>query len=166
MRAYTCECGKAQFFGSDTPRACQGCKICGTNYYKEPLEPHQFENQYNPKTGHQDRKVCKVCYSSEKIIMLSEAAIQARIDEKFAAKVTLDGIKALVVEATYFYHKTLTICVLELKNGFTVTGESACAHPANYDKEVGDSLAYNNALNKIWPLEGYLLRERLHTSGA
>ncbi len=62
------------------------------------------------------------------------------------------------------FHKltdVLTICVLTLVNGFTVTGESACASPENYDKQVGEKIARENAVEKIWPLEGYLLKQKL-----
>lgn len=55
----------------------------------------------------------------------------------------------------------LTFCVLVLKNGFTVTGESACASPTNFDPELGRKIARQHAVSKIWQLEGYLLRERL-----
>ncbi|AUO65676.1 hypothetical protein WM46_13420 [Citrobacter freundii complex sp. CFNIH2] len=58
----------------------------------------------------------------------------------------------------------LTICVLVLRNGFTVTGESACASPENFDPEIGRKIARENAVNKIWMLEGYLLKQRLHES--
>lgn len=56
----------------------------------------------------------------------------------------------------------LTFCVLVLRNGFTVTGESACASPENFDAELGRKIARTNAVNKIWPLMGYALREKLH----
>jgi len=56
----------------------------------------------------------------------------------------------------------LTFCVLVLRNGFTVTGESACASPENFDAEVGKKIARQNAVNKIWPLLGYQLKQRLH----
>ncbi len=56
----------------------------------------------------------------------------------------------------------LTICVLVLRNGFTVTGESACASPENFDAELGRKIARANAVNKVWPLMGYELKERLH----
>lgn len=56
----------------------------------------------------------------------------------------------------------LTYCVLVLRNGFTVTGESACASPENFDAEIGRKIARDNAKNKIWLLEGYLLKQRLH----
>ncbi len=55
----------------------------------------------------------------------------------------------------------LTICALVLKNGFTVTGESACASPENFDAELGRKIARANAVQKIWPLMGYALKEQL-----
>jgi hypothetical protein len=55
----------------------------------------------------------------------------------------------------------LTFCVLVLKNGFTVTGESACASPENFDEEIGRKIARANAEQKIWPLMGYELKQRL-----
>lgn len=58
--------------------------------------------------------------------------------------------------------KLLTFCVLVLKNGFTVTGESACASPENFDAEVGRKIARRNAVDKIWPLMGYELKSKLH----
>lgn len=65
---------------------------------------------------------------------------------------TFDGAQALGL---------LTFCVLVLQNGFTVTGESACASPENFDAEIGRKIARQNAVNKIWPLEGYLLKQKL-----
>lgn len=57
--------------------------------------------------------------------------------------------------------EVLTFCVLVLRNGFTVTGESACASPENFDAEVGRKIARANAVQKIWPLMGYELRSKL-----
>lgn len=57
--------------------------------------------------------------------------------------------------------KLLTFCVLILRNGFTVTGESACASPENFDAEIGRKIARANAVQKIWPLMGYALKEQL-----
>lgn len=56
----------------------------------------------------------------------------------------------------------LTFCVLILQNGYTVTGESACASPENFDAEVGRKIARTNAINKVWPLMGYALKQQLH----
>ena len=57
--------------------------------------------------------------------------------------------------------RLLTFCVLVLRNGFTVTGESACASPENFDAEVGRKIARQNAVSRIWPLMGYELRTKL-----
>jgi hypothetical protein len=56
---------------------------------------------------------------------------------------------------------TLTVCALTLQNGFHVVGESAAASPENFDAEIGKRIARDNARNKIWALEGYLLRSKL-----
>ena len=55
----------------------------------------------------------------------------------------------------------LTFCVLVLRNGFTVTGESACASPENFNAEIGRRIARENAINKVWPLLGFRLRDEL-----
>ena len=55
----------------------------------------------------------------------------------------------------------LTFCVLVLRNGFTVTGESACASPENFDAEIGRKIARQNAVSKMWALMGYELKSRL-----
>lgn len=55
----------------------------------------------------------------------------------------------------------LTICILTMKNGFTVIGKSAPASPENFDAEKGKRFAYEDAIKQLWPLEGYALRERL-----
>lgn len=55
----------------------------------------------------------------------------------------------------------LTFCVLVLRNGFTVTGESACASPENFDADIGRRVARQNALNKVWPLLGFRLRDQI-----
>lgn len=57
--------------------------------------------------------------------------------------------------------RLLTFCVLVLRNGFAVTGESACASPENFNAEIGRKIARENAVNKIWPLMGYELRSKL-----
>lgn len=55
----------------------------------------------------------------------------------------------------------LTLCVLVLKNGFTVIGQSACASPENFNEAIGKRLARADAVDKLWPLMGYELRSRL-----
>lgn len=52
----------------------------------------------------------------------------------------------------------VTICIIILKSGFKVEGVSACVDPANYNKELGQKYAYENAFEKLWQLEGYVLK--------
>lgn len=96
--------------------------------------------------------------------MRDETAIEAEIQAKglTAPRVTPADIDAAIAEETYqVFFGVLTICVLRLRNGFLVTGESACASPENFDEALGRRIARENARNKIWTLEGYALRERL-----
>ena len=66
------------------------------------------------------------------------------------------------IEYHVFEGSCLTVCCMTLTNGFTVTGESACASPENFDAEIGQKIARENARNKIWMLEGYLLKQFLY----
>lgn len=77
-------------------------------------------------------------------------------------KLTIDDIRGVVVSDEYVTNGTLTLCVLTLKNGFKVTGESACIMPQTFDAEIGKQLAYKRALDKVWELEGYLLAQKNH----
>lgn len=81
-----------------------------------------------------------------------------------APRLNPDMINAAIIGEEYhvFHGTTLTICALTLRNGFIVTGESAAASPENFDQVIGRKIARENARNKIWQLEGYLLREKLH----
>ncbi len=55
----------------------------------------------------------------------------------------------------------LTVCALVLNNGFTVVGKSACASPENFDAALGRKIAYADARQQIWALEGYALKNKL-----
>lgn len=78
-----------------------------------------------------------------------------------APRVTEKDLEATIKQVTYIRHGVLTLCILELQNGFIVTGESACASPENYDQDIGERIALENAKERIWPLMGYALRDRL-----
>ena len=102
---------------------------------------------------------------------VTPADIEANIASAnyFTARDGVVGIEfdaGLVDEAdsveTHESLRLLTFCVLVLRNGFTVTGESACASPENFDAELGRKIARQNAVAKLWPLMGYELKERLH----
>lgn len=55
----------------------------------------------------------------------------------------------------------VTICVLTLRNGYVIVGYSACASPENFDADIGRKVARQNAVQQIWPLLGYALKDRL-----
>ena len=114
-----------------------------------------------------------------------ESQIKAAGADK-APRITLAGIEAVIKSAHYFTAagavrcidfcagKTgdkseppkaldlLTFCVLVLRNGFTVVGKSACASPENFNADIGRKVARDDAINQVWTLEGYLLKQMLH----
>ena len=78
------------------------------------------------------------------------------------------GANDALTEDPYRYKSRLdllTFCVLILRNGFMVTGESACVSPESFDAEIGKKVARENAVQKIWPLMGFLLKEDLYQKG-
>lgn len=97
---------------------------------------------------------------------MDEGAIEAEVQDKglTAPRLTPDDLDAAISAEQYhvFDGTTLTVCCLTLRNGFSVTGESAAASPENFNAEIGRKIARAEARDKIWQLEGYLLRERLY----
>ena len=77
-------------------------------------------------------------------------------------KLTYEHIKSVIKTADYLQHGQLTVCVLTLQNGFTVTGESAGLSLATYDTEVSKKVAFDNAVDKVLMLESYLAKQRLY----
>jgi hypothetical protein len=57
--------------------------------------------------------------------------------------------------------KLLSVCMLVMRNGFTVIGTSAPASAENFNAELGRKLAYENAIRQLWPLMGFALRDKL-----
>lgn len=109
-----------------------------------------------------------------------DGAIEQEIKAKglTAPRITPADIEANIASEHYFTASgaamvtspgpldLLTFCVLVLRNGFTVTGESACASPENFDAEIGRKIARQNAVNKMWPLMGYALKNKLAEGAA
>lgn len=82
-------------------------------------------------------------------------------------KVTMGDILAKIRKAQYLNipGSTTVICYLTMQNGFTVLGQSACVDPKEYNVALGEKYAYEDAVEKIWQLEGYLLAERRYQAG-
>ena len=100
--------------------------------------------------------------------MQNETEIEQEIRAKGlnAPRLTPDMIDNTIRAEQYhvFPGTTMTVCALTLRNGYVVIGESAAASPENFDEEIGRKIARENARNKIWALEGYLLRTTLAAS--
>src|SRR4051794_18823086 len=94
-----------------------------------------------------------------------EQAIEKEIQAKGlnAPRLNPAHIDSQIVAEQYYVFPgtTLTVCALTLRNGFQVVGESAAASPSNFDEAIGKKISRDNARNKIWALEGYLLRSKL-----
>lgn len=108
-----------------------------------------------------------------------ETEIQAKADN--APRVTPQALQDEIVKVHYFNGadaafgdeaahapendksplQLMTFCVLELRNGYTVHGVSACASPENYNAEIGRRIARENAERGIWQLLGFRLRDKL-----
>lgn len=101
---------------------------------------------------------------------MEEKQVEAEINSKKlnAPRITPSDIDATIASEAYhvFPGSQLTVCCLTLNNGFTVTGESACASPENFDAELGRKIARGHARDKIWALEGYRLKQKLHEQAA
>jgi hypothetical protein len=101
---------------------------------------------------------------------MDERAIEREVQAKglTAPRISPDDLDARITGELYhrFPGTTLTVCCLILENGFTVTGEAAAVSPENFDEEIGRKIARAEARDKIWQLEGYLLRERLYRQAA
>ena len=78
-------------------------------------------------------------------------------------RLTDDMIDEVIVAEAYhhFAGTTLIVCCLTLRNGYAVTGEAACVSQNNFDITIGRQIARENAREKIWQLEGYLLKEAI-----
>lgn len=96
---------------------------------------------------------------------MNETDIENEIRSKglTAPRLTPASIDATIVAEDYhqFPGTRVTVCALTLRNGFTITGESSAVSQENFDAEIGRKIAREEARNKIWLLEGYLLRQRL-----
>ena len=98
---------------------------------------------------------------------VSKEAIEAKIKSVYYFN-GADAVKSAFVDPSALPADDLanlgltTHCIIILENGFKVEGVSACVDPAIYDEQKGRQYAYENAFNKIWELEGYLLKQNLY----
>lgn len=98
--------------------------------------------------------------------MLNNDQLNTALDNSPSQKrLTPDFLQSKVAKTEF--HKlseTLTVAVVTTTNGFQLVGKSACADPANYNQEIGERVAYDDAFKQLWALEGYVLRESIWQS--
>jgi hypothetical protein len=87
-------------------------------------------------------------------------AILATLPE---ARVTEEAMKKRIASVRYLRDELTTICVITLDNGFKVIGHSTPAKAGNFNAEVGEHYAYDNAFRQLWQFFGFLLVEQSFT---
>lgn len=103
--------------------------------------------------------------------MLTDDELKAKLDASPGERVTKEQIEDRIADIAFMRlgehllssGVTATLCTLTLDNGFSVRGESACVDPKNYDREIGERFAYDDAFRKLWPFFGFLLAEQRFT---
>lgn len=82
---------------------------------------------------------------------------------KHRTAVSLNDIQGKVKKTVYTVlpDTTTTVCQLFMENGYTIIGTSGCVDPTKFNKALGEKYSYEDAINKAWPLEGYLLAEEI-----
>ena len=83
-------------------------------------------------------------------------------------KVSEEYIESRIKDVNYtiLSTSTVTVCAITMVNGFVSIGYSACVDPQNFDADKGKSIAYENAFNQLWALEGYLLKEEMYKTAS
>jgi hypothetical protein len=105
----------------------------------------------------------------ERLVRTNLSSVRITDDESKAVqktehRVSLDSILAKIKHEDYenpARHPHMTLCVITTKSGYVVIGKSVPADPLNFDKELGKKFAKEDAIRQLWPLEAYLLRERM-----
>lgn len=105
-----------------------------------------------------DRRIAK----REAAAVLTDKTVEAQIVSEYAIcafdafkdqpNIAPDAERAL---------RCVTIIVLVLRNGFCITGSSACASPENYDATRERKESRADALAKLWLVSEYAARNQL-----
>lgn len=83
-----------------------------------------------------------------------------------APRLTPSKIDGVIASKTFTVLPSgkVMVCELTLVNGFTVRGEASVVSKENFNQEIGEKISFDNARNKVWELEGYLLQSKLKGS--
>lgn len=93
--------------------------------------------------------------------LITNEELAKKLSESPAERVTEEYMKSRISDTRFTaIGGTVTHCRITLDNGFSVSGESACVNPENYNQEIGQKIAHDNAFRQLWPLFGFLLAEK------
>ena len=93
--------------------------------------------------------------------LITNDRLEVLLAASLAERVTPEYMKSRIADTTFTrIGETVTHCRIILDNGFSVSGESACVNDANYNQQIGERIAYDNACRQLWPLFGFLLAEK------
>lgn len=95
---------------------------------------------------------------------IADAQADRILGESPAPRITREIIAENIFDYRFYVDGFLTICVIEMRNGFKFVGHSACADPKNFNQAVGEKLAYDDAFRQIWSHMGFMLRDRIARS--
>lgn len=77
-------------------------------------------------------------------------------------KVTPDEVTNSITKEKYIKVGTKkTVCHLTLIDGWEVIGVAGVVDPETYDETIGNSIAYQKALEKVWLHLGSILQDRI-----
>jgi hypothetical protein len=132
-----------------------------TSGFSTTIEDHMDDQSIENEIQAKGLTAPRVTPADIKAKIIDEVYFTAEQGYQSAMKAQYPDLAAMGNGFPHSGLRLLTFCVLTLRNGFTVTGESACVSPENFDAEIGRKIARGKAVDKVWMLEGYLLRERL-----
>lgn len=161
-------CGQYLSYHWDFPDRCEGfvhpkpvIRMKHTNIQSgEPTMPTKYEDVQGLPIETDAQRQQRTNLSSLEQTDRESAAVQ-----KTDNRVTLGSMVAKIANVEYIRPinlRHMTICVITMRNGWALVGKSAPVDAANFNLELGQKFAYEDALRQCWQLEGYLLRERLY----
>lgn len=135
-------------------------------YQKEQVKKHGAEQQIEQEIQSKNLNAPRLTPADIDAVIVSEHYFTAAQGE---AKALEDGafvngsLNGAALRPIPELLSQITFCVLILKNGYKISGVNhSGVSPENHDPELGRKLAYEDARNKVWELEGYLLKEKLN----
>ncbi|MGI9305775.1 MAG: Gp49 family protein [Gammaproteobacteria bacterium] len=98
--------------------------------------------------------------------MISNSERDRRLDDLQTPSITKTDAAEAIISTEYINHDMVTICIATCRNGYVLVGASACQDSDNFDPDLGAKLAFDDCVRQVWPLEGYLLKQRFYDGQA